>query len=339
MYLTGVKMKKYLMIFFINCNFFSIGSVYAYTCTTNTTSTNLTSPNITIQRDLPVGSAIGSFIQTSNITAFNCSNTPAPAITYSEFGVKAYTNYVTTINGRRIYSTSIPGIGYAVRGSFCSANLFVDGSGTGDGNANNKIVCALNGVSNDTYGSLGIQLYKTAATTGTGTSTRQQVGSLVLRLNQSAWQNPEAAVYLQPFTVTSLACTVNTTSLNIAMGSIDKKLFSGVGTYPGDSNTKNVNLVLNCNSGTNVNLLVQGTTVNAKSGVLKLTSSAGAASGVGIQILNGATPLALNETVAIKTNTSAGTYTIPLKARYYQTESSIIAGTANSTATFTLTYK
>lgn len=332
-------MKKYLIMLFVGYNFFSIGSVHAYTCTTTTTSTNLTSPNITIQRDLPVGSAIGSFIQTSNINAFNCSQTPDPAITYSEFGVKAYTNYVTTISGRRIYSTSIPGIGYAVYGAFCSVNLYVDGANTGDGNPNNKLVCSKNGLSNDTYGALGIQFYKTAATTGTGTSTRQQVGSIVLRLNQSAWQNPESAVYLQPFTVTSLACTVNTTSLNITMGSIDKKLFSGVGTYPGDSNTKDVNLVLNCNSGTNVNLLVQGTTVNAKSGVLKLTSSTSAASGVGIQILNGTTPLALNETVAIKTNTSSGTYTIPLKARYYQTESSITAGTANSTATFTLTYK
>lgn len=332
-------MKTHLIILFSGCNFFSIGSVYAYTCTTTTTSTNITSPNITIQRDLPVGSAIGSPIQTSNITAFNCSNSPSPSITYSEFGVKAYTNYVTTINSRRIYSTSIPGIGYAVFGGFCSSINYVDGSGTGDGNANNKVICALNGLSNDTYGALGIQLYKTANITGTGTSTRQQVGSLVIRLNQSAWQNPESAVYLQPFTVTSLACTVNTTSLNIAMGSIDKKLFSGVGTYPGNSNTKNVNLVLNCNSGTNVNLLVQGTTIDASRGVLKLTSATNAASGVGIQILNDTTPLPLNQTVAIKTNTSSGTYTIPLKARYYQTESTITAGTANATATFTLTYK
>lgn len=331
-------MKKLVTVFALISSCFYVKTSAAFTCTTlSHLTTFYFQSDITVQRDLPVGSPIGIPLVSQTLQPFQCTNTPDPSINYTEIGVKGYSNFVTTINGRRIYSTSIPGIGYAINGRFCNTTLWVDGKNTGDGNLNNKIICAVNGLSN-LSGSLSFQLYKTAETTGTGTTANQKIGAMIIRLNQSSWRLDELSFYLAPVTIKSVTCSLNTSSLNIDMGKIDKKTFSGVGSYPGDSNTKNVDIQLNCDSGANVNLLVQGTTINASNGVLKLSSSAGAATGVGIQILNGTAPLPLNRTVSIKTNTSSGIYTIPLKARYYQTESSISSGSANATSTFTLTY-
>lgn len=82
--------------------------------------------------------------------------------------------------------------------------------------------------------------------------------------------------------------------------------------------------------------------VNSSNGVVALDSSS-TASGVGIQLLTGnGTPLTYNTPYILNEyNTSAqnASYTVPLTAGLYQTDLTVIPGTANSSVTFTLNYK
>lgn len=315
----------------------------AWSCTTTTTSSAITPPAITIQRDLPVGSAIGSIITTSTIPVFNCTNS-APALTNQQFGVKGIGPYVTTINNRRVYSTGVTGIGYAVFGTSvgnCSgASGWVDGTANVDGNLNNRILCSVNGLfgNQPIQGQAGIQFYKTAQTTGSGTVSARQVASFILWNDQSSWFNPESTVNMSAFNVTTLACTVNNTAISVPMGTVEKRAFSGVGTWPGDASTKSFSIPLTCNAGTNVNLQIDGTAQNPTRGVLSLVGGSGSASGVGIQLLYNNNTLSIGNVLPIGTSTS-GNYNILLQARYYQTADTVTPGTANAIATFTLTYQ
>lgn len=316
----------------------------AYECSTVTQSTVLTMPSVTLQRDLPVGSLIGSEVVSGSVQAFRCSNTPSPAVNYQEFGVKAYGTYVTTINGRRIYSTDVAGIGYAVGAisvNNCGYTMYVDGSDTGDGNVDNKLICSVNGLMGNQpiTGRALIQFYKTAQTTGTGTVSARQVGSFILRNDQSGWSRPESTISIAAFSVTTLACSLSNTVISVPMGTVEKRAFRGQGTWPGDANTRSFTVPLNCNAGTRVNVQIDGSAQNASQGVLNLTGGSGSASGVGIQLLYNGSPLPLATPILTGTASSEGAYSIPLQARYYQTSSNITPGAANASATFTLTYQ
>ncbi|MEN4582594.1 fimbrial protein [Pantoea agglomerans] len=316
----------------------------AYTCSTVTSSTVLTPPSVTLQRDLPVGSLIGSEVVSGQVQVFRCSNTPSPSLTYQEFGVKGYGTYVTKINGRRVYSTNVAGVGYAVAATSvnnCGYTAYADGTGTGDGNANNRLICSVNGLfgNQPVLGQARVQFYKTAQTTGTGTVSARQISSFILRNNQNSWQNPESAISIAAFNVTTIACSVSNTAISVPMGNVEKRAFNGQGTWPGDGNTRGFTIPLNCNAGTRVNLQIDGSAQNASQGVLNLTGGTGSASGVGVQLLYNNAPLPLSTSLNTGVASSEGAFSIPLQARYYQTSSNVTPGTANASATFTMTYQ
>lgn len=309
----------------------------AYTCSTITRVTLLTPPAVTVPRDLPVGSPIGSEIVSGQVQTYNCSHTPSPSIKHQTLGVKGYGNYVTTINGRRVYSTGVAGVGYAVGATSidtCNYTAYV----TGDGN---EPLCYANGLfrQQPISAQARVQFYKTAQTTGTGTIYTRQIGSFTLQNNRTEWTSVEALIGFAPFDVTTIACTVSNTAISVPMGTVEKRAFSGQGTWPGDSNTRSFTIPLNCDAGTRVNLQIDGSAQNASQGVLNLTGGTGSASGVGIQLLYHNAPLPLSTSLNTGVAFSEGVFNIPLKARYYQTGSNVTPGAANASATFTLTYQ
>lgn len=316
----------------------------AFTCSTTTSSTVLTPPAVTLQRDLPVGSLIGSEVVSGQVQTFTCSNTPSPSVTYQEFGVKGYGTYVTTINGLRVYSTNVAGVGYAIGGTMvnnCANTGYVDGTHTAGGIADNRVLCSVNGLfgHQPLIGQARVRFYKTAQTTGTGTVSARTVGAFILRHDKSIWQNPESAINIAAFNVTTIACTVSNTAISVPMGTVEKRAFNGQGTWPGDSNTRSFTIPLSCNAGTRVNLQIDGSAQNASQGVLNLNGGSGSASGVGVQLLYNNAPLPLSTSLNTGVASSEGVFSIPLQARYYQTDSNIIPGVANASATFTLTYQ
>lgn len=317
----------------------------AYVCTTLTPNTVLTPPPLTIPKDLPVGSPIGNEIISGEIVSHTCTNSE-PLLSHQEYGIKGLGDYVTSIGGRRVYSTNIEGIGYAVGGTTVSpcpgATHYVDGQNTMDGNLNNRNFCYINGMfgTQPMRAIARIQFYKTAPTTGNGTVAAKQVGAIILRNNLSSWHFPESTFSIAAFSVkNTLSCAMNTTVISVPMGTVEKREFNGPGTWPGNANTRNFNISLNCNAGIRVNLQIDGNAQNASQGILNLNGGTDSASGVGIQLLHKNAPLPLSTVITTGTAVTEGEYSIPLQARYLQTQSTVTPGSANSSATISLTYQ
>ncbi len=85
--------------------------------------------------------------------------------------------------------------------------------------------------------------------------------------------------------------------------------------------------------------------IDAQQGILKLDGAAESARGIGIQLATGEaaapSPVPFDLTKAYVKQVDSvveGTHTIPMLARYYQTETRVTPGTANSKAVFTINY-
>lgn len=145
-------------------------------------------------------------------------------------------------------------------------------------------------------------------------------------------------------TVITPSCTVDTGSRNISvpLGNVALSRFGGIGTTAGDRPFK---IQLNCQPGQNAQNLVylrmdatQDPATGAP-GVLKITGGTDIAGGVGIQVVDkDAAPVAFGEDVLVGPSKD-GAYVLPYTARYYQSGSTVTAGRADGTATFTLSYK
>lgn len=340
LYLAIRKNMKYFLLLLTGLICW-IQQAQAYTCTLQTSMTTISTPNITIARSIPIGTEIGN-TSTAITPIFSCTNSD-PRLTEQIFGVKAVGTYVMNVGNKRIYSTPIKGIGFAVEGYTynCQTDVWSGWVGDGtniDGNANNRGLCSIAGIlpRQPITGMMNIAYYKTSEVTGSGTVSPGIVAAYILR-NNGTWQN-ESNVSVSSLTITTIPCEVNQTIISVAMGDVEKKQFKGVGTWPDDSNTKNFDIPLTCNPDAKVNVQIDGDIQNASQGVINLTASNNTATGVGVQLLFNDTPLKLGTPFYIGTTTINGLYNIPLQARYYQIANTVTAGEANATATFTLTY-
>ena len=335
-------MKKRLLVGIGGVLFWMISpQVQAYDCKV-LAAAPLNPPDLIVQRDLPVGSPIGSEVVSGVMPVFSCTN-EAPALTKQEFGVKSWGAYEKMLGGRRIYSSGVAGIGYAVGAtsvSNCNATGYVDGSNTGDTNLNNRILCATNGLlpNQPVTAQARVQFYKTAKTTGSGSISLGSPVSFILR-NQGIDWTAESLVNIASFNVKSVACSVKNTAIAVPMGAIVKRAFKGPGTWPDDANTRSFGIDLTCDAGTKINFQIDGSAQDASRGILNLTGGNGSATGVGIQLLYKDAPLVLSSVINNGVVSGSGNYSILLKARYYQTTTNITTGTANASATFTLTYQ
>ncbi|CAI1232586.1 fimbrial protein [Serratia quinivorans] len=140
-------------------------------------------------------------------------------------------------------------------------------------------------------------------------------------------------------TLTKIACSLDSTSINVPLGDVAATQFSGVASTAGG---KSFDLGLTCDKDARINLSLAGTqnTDTQDTSVLALTGTgqAGTATGVGVQLLYGGLPLQINNNILLKTS-AGGQETLPFTARYYQTLASIGAGLANSSATLNITYQ
>ncbi|CAG2145607.1 putative major fimbrial protein SthE [Ralstonia mannitolilytica] len=316
-------------------------SAFAYSCQTVTSDTLLQPKAMSVQRDLPVGSVIAEVVSDVKST-FRCTNSE-PRLSFQETGVKAFGTYVGDFDGKRVYSTNIEGIGYAVAGtpiSQCAGKTYwVDGIETT--NVDHNVYCKVNGMFGvqPMTAKAVVRFYKTAATTGTGTITARQVGSFILKNDKSTWFTPEAKISISAFDVSSVSCTLGSTAINVKMGDVPVGAFKGVGTWPDSARTKAFDIPLTCSQGASINLKLDGTAYDTTKGMLKLDEATNPAKGVAIQLLYDNQPVELAKSFKWQTASEDGTYAIPLKARYVQTDSNITPGAANGSATFTLTYQ
>ncbi|MGL4487440.1 MAG: fimbrial protein [Yersinia sp. (in: enterobacteria)] len=147
-------------------------------------------------------------------------------------------------------------------------------------------------------------------------------------------------INLNNVTIVTSGCSVATQSLSIpvSLGLTPQTDFTGVDTFS-QSIPFNIELVDCPPTTNNVKITLSDTSGGLspnKPGVLALIP--GGATGVGIQLLDATnTPITLDAEWGV--GETAGTnFLFQLKARYYQTETTMTNGPANSTANFTMTY-
>ncbi|MEY2150197.1 fimbrial protein [Rhodanobacter sp. 115] len=156
-----------------------------------------------------------------------------------------------------------------------------------------------------------------------------------------------APVSPQPVEIFNIQATIliQVPTCNVDPGSVSKTVtlpnvttsqFTGQGSTAGNT-PFNLHLI-NCPSNRGVFITLDSSSAQPGVNGVIAPSGAGYASGVGVQILQGSTPVTFGTT--FQTGTISGsTYDINLNARYYQTGTPISGGTVKAVATYTLNYQ
>lgn len=277
--------------------------------------------NVTVQRDIPVGSVIAS----ATTGAYNGGNRIAGCTEPWTYRWEMTQWSTLSALGNSIYDTNVPGVGIRLTNTASNKVIPYDESrGVVD------VVITGDGIK--------AELIKTGDISG-GTLTPGVLARASV-VNQFYFAN---ATLNGNNTITSAACQVTTPDPSVDLGSHDKNEFSGTGST---TDWKTFNIGLNCNKGAKINVRIDPAAgaVDTMADVMKLddAGSSSTASGVGVQLWfrpNGGSAVTFGQETYYWTSGYGGSETVQLQARYYQTAQTITPGAANATATFTLTYK
>lgn len=136
------------------------------------------------------------------------------------------------------------------------------------------------------------------------------------------------------------ACTIDigaNNTMTVDLGKVAKTAFSGAGSTA--SATEFDLKVKDCPATvTTAVVKFDGANYSGDNSVLALTAETGAATGVAIQLKDGAQKVLPLFTASSSYALKAGDNTLPMYASYIQKETTVAAGKANSTAQFTLNY-
>lgn len=269
--------------------------------------------NIIVQRDAPIGSVLKTVYSNSTSGTYDiCTN---GGYEYTQF---TYPGAAPTgIAG--VLSTNIPGIGIRAQYNTLTPTAnYIPGNSMGTVN-----------------GSSSIDIVKTGAT-GSGTLAAGQVWKVFVDNGATA-----LSLMLNGGSITTVACSITTPNVNVPLAPALSSAFTAVNSTRGDYP---FTIGLSCDAGARINASLSFTqnTDTSNTSVINLTNagSPGIATGVGIQLLYGSTPLQNNTNIVLKT--SAGGVEFPagaFTARYFQTKSAVTTGDANATATLNLTYQ
>lgn len=271
--------------------------------------------DVTLFRTLPMGSVIQESVVSDP------RGSQQPILTCDGGGLIKTKNNIGGLIKSNVYSTNIEGVGYRV----LLANKNVP--------EEHAVQCQ-SAQCEAKYPFEPVwqfQLIKTAATRSGGQllagrylSVETDSGDVIANLN------------INTTTLTPSACTIATPKVDVYMGDIDIKKFSGPGSFAGE---KEFTIQLNCDEKMPFSLLFSGVLPPGShpAGTLALTNEAGSAEGVGVRMRYNGTPIALDEDITFEAQAS-GTTSLAFSAEYLQLDPQIKAGKANAIATFNLRY-
>lgn len=277
--------------------------------------------SVVVQRD----AAVGSVIATASTGAYHGGNTLAGCTTAWTYHWELSKWGTLSPLGGGIYNTNLPGIGIRLTNTSSGKVIPYDQST----NANTYVY--ISGIKAELIKTGDI----TSGTLSTGVLAR---ASAVAAASQLYFAN---VTLNGSNTVSSAACSVSTPTVDVPLGQHQKSEFSGVGSA---TEWETFSIGLDCDKSARINVQIDATQDPSNvPGVMKLDSTAGdvAASGVGVQVYFAPDDSAVQfgQSRYYDTSPNGGAETVQLKARYYQTSSAVTAGSANATATFTLSYK
>lgn len=298
---------------------YSLGSSASCTAIPGGT-VNITLPaTITIQRDAIPGTTLwdSGWVKATGGDTQKCSGVFSQELKMADPTLSLAPGYTN------VYTTSIAGVGVKVYGSYFTApysdNLTVPSGGTWGFPSDENYAITFIYLGGSSSGTISF---------GTPMATYSRGGYTVAKFNITGSSN-----------FNKVACSLNSTSINVPLGDVAATKFTGIATTAGD---KSFDLGLSCDKDARINVSLAGTqnTDTSETSVLALTSAGqtGTASGVGVQLLYGGTPLQINNNILLKTS-AGGQETLPFTARYYQTLTDIGSGLANSSATLNITYQ
>lgn len=288
--------------------------------------------NIIVPSDVQLATPLTSFILIDNKTYYDCeySISSSPPI-YG--GIKALTAKAPNqIADNNVFNTNLSGVGFTLG----SEGMWLGKPGIENFGGDTWLYSVKSTFKGRQYVlvSVQIQLFKTGNMKAGVLS--GQVGSVIGKDQSSTYA--EIPIYITG-TLTKIGCTLNSTNINVPLGDVLNSRFTGVGSTTGD---KSFDLGLSCDKDAKINLSLAGSqnADTSETSVLALTNAGqqGTASGVGVQLLYGGTPLKLNNNLLLRTS-AGGQETLAFSARYYQTKSAVGVGTANSSATLNITYQ
>ncbi|NWC96540.1 MULTISPECIES: fimbrial protein [unclassified Pseudomonas] len=320
--------------------------------------------NLTVGRDVPLGAEIYRQTFTSPVTfTITCTAGIYNIETRRTLPVTplALSSWVGTPYGGNVYQTGVPGIGVAIWFSGHALPYSNTDINCGGGTAACNVTIG-NGIFIDmSFIKIGDVSPGTIQGASLPTMLQQRISSNTLEIQRVNFSG----------SINIVSRTCSTPDVNVPMGSHMLSEFSGPNTftpwkdfaialnncpafngYYQDSGPRWAsdgtvsNLDARKNNVLQVRLDPTRAPINAALGILSLNPSAPgddpAATGVGVQVGDSTgAPLVLANlrSSGITTRAEEGaSYSIPLSARYIQTESDITAGPANATATFTINY-
>ncbi|HWW07799.1 fimbrial protein [Collimonas sp.] len=191
-------------------------------------------------------------------------------------------------------------------------------------------------------GNVDIELRKTGATPTQGNVANSEIMAFGIDGDGDNNKGPHKITGLNNISFVNYTCSVDSSSLNkkVPMGDMRVDKFTGIG-----STSPNIDfsIGLTCSQPAgsySVAIKFDATADASKApGVLALDGGAGAATGVGIQLLMDKTPVTFGTPLSAGSATAGATLAVPLTARYYQTADKVQPGKANGIATFTISYK
>lgn len=131
-------------------------------------------------------------------------------------------------------------------------------------------------------------------------------------------------------------CTLSSHTITVGMGGVLQREFTGTG-----STVRKTPFIIDaqCDSGILPTMTFSGTSQASDSSVFALTNTENSAKGIGVQVNFEDNPVQNNEIIDLNRTTTNGLNSFPFSAHYIQTDPTVIAGKADATITFTLSYK
>lgn len=317
---------------------------FAASCTSGGGGNWSPSGSLTYQRDQPIGTWGSNKFGTSAPYQFSCIGDSGAdrdaylTLSVASAPVPGYTD---------VYPTNNPGVGvrynYAINSgstSFCPVQF--------DDHIVSSVrtyTCHIPAKSNPVAMSFGasVEFVKLTNTVASGMITYIPAVTVSYSLNNQSgtWNLPIMWNSGASVNLLVVACAITTPNVNVPLAPVLASSFTAINSTKGDYA---FTIGLSCDAGARINASLSFTqnTDTSNISVINLTGAGnqGIATGVGIQLLYGSTPLQNNTNVVLKTSSGGQEFPVgAFVARYFQTKSVVTTGDANATATLNLTYQ